>query len=187
MYNLLLKKKERIEKLNKSNKSIRIINLLETDILSNGDIAIDEKSLNLTDAILVSIHSGFNMGKKTITDRIIQGLYHPKAKIFSHPTGRLLNERQGYQIDWERLFDFCQKFNKALEINAWPQRLDLPDSQVREAIKYGVKMVIDTDSHATWQMDNMRYGVSVARRGWAQKKDILNTLPYEDFSAWIKS
>lgn len=187
IYSILTRRKNKIEQLNKSKKYIRVINLLELDILSSGKLAIDEKALSMIDSALVSIHSNFSMDKETMTKRVLDGFSHPKAKIFSHPTGRLLNERQGYELDYEKIFEFCIKHNKALEINAWPVRLDLPDTLVFEAIKQGVKFVIDTDSHATWQMDMMKYGVAVARRGWAKKSDILNTMPYNDLVQWLKA
>lgn len=185
IYSIMQRRKNKIEQLNKSNKSIRTISLLEIDILANSNLALDTKSLELLDGAIVSIHSSFAMSKKDMTKRILNGLSHPKAKIFAHPTGRLLNERPGYEVDFDELFDFCKKHNKALEINGWPNRLDLPDSLVKEAVAQGVKMVIDTDSHALWQMDMMKYGVAVARRGWAQKHDILNTLGYNDLIKWL--
>lgn len=185
-YSILSKRKEKIEQIKLSNKNIRVINLLEVDILTNGNLAIDDKSLSTLDGAIISIHSSFSMNKKDMTKRVLQGLSHPKAKILAHPTGRLLNERNGYELDFEEIFDFCQKHNKALEINSWPARLDLPDTLVREAIKNNVKLVIDTDSHATYQMSNMKYGITVARRGWAKKSDILNTLPYNEFIEWLE-
>lgn len=186
IYDILAKRKEKIEHLRNKYKKIKIISLMETDILASGGLALDEKALSLLDAALVSIHSGFNMSKKDMTKRILQGLSHPKAKILSHPTGRLLNKRAGYDLDWEQVFTFCKEHNKALEINAWPQRLDLPDTLVRQAIEHNVTIVIDTDSHAMEQMDLMRYGVSVARRGWAQTKNIANSWKYDVFEKWLK-
>jgi DNA polymerase (family 10) len=125
------------------------------------------------------------MNKEDMTKRVIAGLSYKKAKILAHPTGRLLNNRNGYELDWEKIFDYCKKNDKALEINSWPDRLDLPDSLVRQAVVNGVKMVINTDSHESSQMELMRYGVSVARRGWATKNDILNTLSYNEFIDWL--
>lgn len=184
---ILKKRKTFIEHLDsKYKKSIRVFSLLETDILPNGDLAIDDNALDLLDATLVSVHSSFSMDKEIMTKRVLKGLSHPKAKILSHPTGRLLNERSGYELDWEQIFDFCKKHHKALEINAWPQRLDLPDQIVREATRQGVKLIIDTDSHEVSQMDMMEYGVSVARRGWATKDDILNAMPYNELAEWFK-
>lgn len=185
IYSILSERKDKIEQIKESNKSIRVINLLEMDILVSGDLAIDEKSIELVDAFVVSIHSSFGMDKQKMTERILKGLSHPKAKILAHPTGRLINSRPGYEVDWEILFDFCNKNNKALEINAWPERLDLPDALIKHAKDMGCKFVINTDSHALSHMENMFYGVSVARRGWCTKDDILNALPADKFLEWI--
>ena len=186
MYDILKKRQEHIEQLKDTYKnSIRIINLLEVDILATGNLALDDKALELVDGAIVSIHSSFNTEKNKMTDRILKGLSHPKARILAHPTGRLLNSRPGYDVNWNKLFAFCKENNKALEINAWPERLDLPDALVKEARDLGNKFVIDTDSHAISHMDNMFYGVSVARRGWCTKEDILNSWPYEKFWKWL--
>lgn len=181
----ITKRSDKIEQLKESNKSIRVINMLELDILASGKLAVSDRALEEVDAVIVSIHSSFSMSKERMTERILQGLSHPKAKIFAHPTGRMLNQRAGYDVDWDKLFDFAEKNNKALEINAWPERLDLPDTLIREAKDKGVKFVIDTDSHALHHMDNMFYGVAVARRGWCEQKDILNSLPADKFLDWI--
>ncbi len=186
-YDILAKRNNKIEQIrNKYNKSIRVFSLLETDILSSGDLAIDDRCLELLDGTLVSIHSNFSMDKVTMTKRVLKGLSHPKAKILSHPTGRLLNERPGYELDWKEIFAFCKAYDKALEINCWPLRLDLPDSLIREAISYNIKFFVNTDSHAVSHMDLMRYGVSVARRGWATSHDILNTLEYNRLKEWFE-
>lgn len=185
VYSILAKRKEKIEHLNSSKKYIRSISLLETDILPSGELAIDDKALECLEGTIVSVHSVFSMGKDDMTKRVLAGLSHPKAKILAHPTGRLLNERPGYELDWDKIFDFCKKNNKALEINGYPNRLDLADPIVRLAVQSGIKMTIDTDSHALWQMDMMKYGVAVARRGWATKHDILNCLSYNEFINWL--
>lgn len=187
IYEILRKRDEKVEQIKSNNKSVRIFKLLEVDILPSGKLAIDEKSLNLLDAAVVSIHSVFSMDREKMTQRVLAGLSYPKAKILAHPTGRLLNLRPGYELDWDRIFDFCKKHGKALEINSWPNRLDLPDVIIRNAVENGVKMVIDTDSHRVNQMNLMRYGVFLAKRGWAKKSDILNTLGYNDFAKWLKS
>ncbi len=188
VYDLLVKRQEHIEKLRvKYNKIIRIFSLLENDILPNGKLAIDSDSLSLLDGTIVSIHSSFSMDRQKMTERVLKGLSHPKAKILAHPTGRLLNQRSGYDLEWEKVFDFCKANNKALEINSWPLRLDLPDVLVREAQKKGIKFFINTDSHAVDQMDMMEYGVSVARRGWTTPSDILNAMPYNELVEWFRS
>jgi DNA polymerase (family X) len=116
-----------------------------------------------------------------MTKRIISALSHPKVKIFAHPSGRKLGSREGVELDWDIVFDYCLKNDKWLEINAEPMRLDLPDFLVKEAVDHGIRMTLGTDAHHTDHMDNMIYGVSVARRGWAEPKDIINTLNYEEF------
>jgi DNA polymerase (family 10) len=186
IYDVVEKRSKFIEQLkNKYKKSIHIFSLLEIDILTDGNLAVDQKSLELLDGAIVSIHSVFDMDKAAMTDRVLKGLSHPKAKILAHPTGRLLNQRPGYELDWNRIFDFCKANKKALEINSWFLRLDLPDVLVREAVKRGVALVINTDSHASSQMDFMEYGVSVARRGWAKRNDILNTKTYNEVKEWF--
>ncbi len=187
IYEILKKRDVKIEQIKSNNKSVRIIKLLEVDILPTGKLAIDNKSLDLLDAALVSIHSVFSMDKDRMTKRVLEGLSHPKAKILAHPTGRLLSTRPGYELDWSKIFAFCKKYNKALEINSWPTRLDLPDSIIRNAVEAGVKMVINTDSHQVEQMGMSRYGIAIAKRGWAKKSDILNTLGYNKFIDWLKN
>ncbi len=170
----------------KSKYNVRIFSLIETDILPNGSIALDDNSLELLDGILVSIHSSFGMDKATMTKRILKGLSHPKVKIFAHPTGRLINDRPSIEAEWEEIFAYIKEHNKALEINASPSRLDLPDELVRIAVKNGNKFFIDTDSHALDQMDLMQYGVAVARRGWATKDDIVNAWDTKKVEEWFK-
>lgn len=184
---LLKKKYKKIDQLNsKYTNVIRIYSLLETDILPDGSLAINDRQINHLDFMLVSIHSVFSMDKDTMTNRILEGLSHPKAKILTHPSGRLINSRIGYEVDWEKLFIFCLANNKAIEINAYPSRLDLTDVLVRKAVSKGVKLVINTDSHSVDQMELMKYGISVARRGWAEKHDILNTWEYNKIEKWIR-
>lgn len=190
---LLQRKSEAIEQINYSiiknnNTRVRkVFNSLEIDILPNGDLAISEKALNLLDFALISIHSSFNQSKNEMTERIIRGLNHEKVKIFAHPTARKLNVREGIEINWEKIFEFCIKNKKILEINADPMRLDLPDYLVKDAIKKGIKLSIGTDAHHVDSMDNMEYGISVARRGWATKKDIINTYDLRKFEKLINS
>jgi DNA polymerase (family 10) len=187
VYKLLEKRQKHIEELrSKYKNSIRIFSLLETDILPNGKLAIDDDALSLLDATIVSVHSSFSMDREAMTERVLKGLTHPKAKILAHPTGRLLNQRPGYEIDWNKLFDFAVEHHKALEINSWPLRLDLPDELVFEAKKKGVRFFIDTDSHEKEQMDMMEFGVSVAKRGWATTDDIMNTKEYNEIDEFFK-
>ena len=186
VYSILARRKEKIEQFKSNNKDVRVINLLEVDILACGHLSLNEKALSTLDAAIVAIHSSFSMDKKKMTKRIIEGLSNSKARILGHPTGRLLNQRSSFDFDFDEILDFCKKRSIALEINAWPTRLDLPDTMVRQAIQNGVKLIINTDSHAVWQMNLMKFGIAVARRGWATKDDILNTMHYNEFIKWLK-
>lgn len=185
IYTILSKRREYIEQIKSKIKNVRIIILLEVDILADGNLAIDDKAFEYLDGAIVSIHSSFDQNKDKMTERVLRGLAHPKAKILAHPTGRLLRQREGFELDWDKIFDFCKKNHKALEINAFPMRLDLLDVLVREAVKNNVKMVIDTDSHDVNQMTLMKYGIAVARRGWATKNDIVNTWEWTKFAKWF--
>ena len=190
---LIEKKKEAVDKLNYSIKDDnqgsvkKVFNSLEIDILPNGKLPVPDKALQLLDFALVSIHSSFKLPRAEMTKRVVYALLHPKVKIFAHPTARKLNEREGVEIDWEEIFDYCVKNNKWLEINAEPMRLDLPDILVKDAVKYGVKFTLGTDAHHVDSMDNMEYGVSVARRGWATKADIINTRSLQEFEEMLES
>lgn len=186
IYDILSKRREYIEQLKESNKNIRILSLLETDILANGNLAVDDKTLELLDGTIVSIHSSFSMNTEDMTKRVLGGLSHPKAKILAHPTGRKIGGRSGYQLDWDKVFAFCKENNKALEINCWPERSDLPDTLIKQAVQHHIKLTIDTDSHAVSHMQYMYYGVWMARRGWASKDDILNAMEYNDLIKWFK-
>ena len=182
---IMKKRNDKIEQLNKSIKSVRIIKMLEVDILADGKLSMSNEILKDLDGAIASIHSSFNQPKGRMTSRVLGALQNPYVRIFGHPTGRLLGKRESYELDWEKIFEFCLKYQKALEINAWPDRLDLPDTLVREAVKRRIKMIISTDAHAVHEMDLMPYGVAVARRGWAEKNDILNTLEYNDLIRWL--
>lgn len=159
---------------------------LEVDIRPNGGLALEDTLMDLLDYAIVSIHSGFTGTKNDNTKRIISALTHPKALIFGHPTGRILNHRQSIQADWIEIFKFCQKNGKIIEINASPDRLDLPDDLTKIAVQTGNKFVINSDSHNSETMDDMKYGIWAARRGWCTKKDIVNTCKYSDLTRVLK-
>jgi len=170
------------------NKSFNIwvLNALEVDIRPDGELAIPMKAFDYLDFVIVSIHSSFNLSREEMTQRILRGLSHPKAKILAHPTGRLLGLREGYEADWKTIFDFCVKKEKAVEINAYPRRLDLPDVLVREAAGLGVKIVINSDSHSLTDMDFIKHGVSVARKGWLEAKNVINTWTFTKLSRFLQ-
>lgn len=184
--NLVKRRCENIDKIKYSNNKIKVLNLLEIDILTNGELSVPEEALKLLDGSIAGIHSSHHQDKDTITDRLLNAIESPYVQIISHPTGRLLLKREAYEADWEKVFEACVKHKTLLEINSWPSRLDLPDTLVRDAISCGVKFVISTDAHKVEQMDNMKFGVSVARRGWAAKSNIANTLPWVEFKRYFK-
>jgi DNA polymerase (family X) len=171
--------------LGKNNK-VQLFIMCEVDILPDGRLALPEKSFDYVDAVVASIHSSFAQSREDMTKRVVTALtVNPKVRVFGHPTTRLLGKREGVEYNWDTIFDVCKQHDIALEINAFPLRLDLPDSLVFDAKKRGLRFCIDTDAHAAKEMGIMRYGVSVARRGWASKNDIVNTLEYNKFSKWL--
>ena len=189
---ILKRKREKVDEINYSiskspNFSIKkVFNSLEIDILSDGRLPVSNEALEYLDFALVSIHSSFDLEKELMTKRILTALAHPKIKIFAHPTTRKLNEREGVELNWPEIFDFCFKNNKWVEINSDPMRLDLPDNLVREAVKLGVKMTLGTDAHHKDGMNNMMFGISVARRGWCEAKNIVNTKSLSEFEKFIR-
>ena len=179
--------KKRKETYERVKHRIQKFIMCEVDILPDGKLALPSEAFEYVDAVIVSIHSSFTQPREVVTRRVVRALTaHPKVRIFGHPTGRLLTRREGVDINWREVFDVCKKHDIALEINAYPQRLDLPDTIVYDAVREGVKMCIDTDAHAVDQMDMMKYGVAVARRGWATAKDIVDTMEYNGFKEWLR-
>jgi DNA polymerase (family 10) len=189
---ILKRKREKVDQLNYSlqNKNInsvqKVYNSLEIDIKPDGILPVPEAGLKTLDFALVSIHSAFDLERTVQTNRVLTALTHPTVKIFAHPTGRKLNEREGAELNWPEIFDFCLKNHKWIEINCDPMRLDLPDTLVREAVKLGVKLTFGTDAHHIDGMNNMMFGISVARRGWATAGDIINTRNLIDFEKLLK-
>ncbi len=180
--NLITKRKHKIESLKAKNKGFGILNLLEIDILKDGQLSVPPEGLKLLDGAIAGIHSSHRQAKDLITQRLLVAINSPYVQVISHPTGRLLNQRESYEADWPRVFASAKKTETMLEINAYPNRLDLTDSLIREAKLAGIKFIINTDAHQLKHMDNMRFGVATARRGWATKADIVNTLPWVEFA-----
>jgi DNA polymerase (family X) len=175
-----------IQEIQKSTKSVRVLNGLEIDILPDGSLSVPDEALELLDYCIAGIHSAHRGGQDLITKRLLAALASPHVDIISHPTNRLLNERESSDANWDEIFKIAAKNNKLLEINGYPNRLDLRDDLVREAKKIGVKFSIDSDAHALDQMHNIPFGIAVARRGWAEKEDIVNTWEWTEFKKWFK-
>ena len=173
--------KKEIEQLNYSDKGIRVLFGYEINILAGATLALPDKFIKELDYAIASIHTSFNQDKAQITKRFLSAINNPYITIIGHPTGRLIGSRESYDADWEEIFKQALEKEKIIEINSQPDRLDLPDMLVREAVKKGVKLIVNTDSHSLEQFSLMRYGIDVARRGFAEKKNIVNTLSLKDF------
>lgn len=182
----LKKKKNEIEKLNKKFKDIRILFGTEVDIDSSGKLDYPDRILKDFDIVIAAIHLGFKQSRDQTTNRIISACKNKYVNIIAHPTGVLWGTRDAYDIDLDKILSVCRDTNTALEINAFPLRLDLNDINCRKAKEYGVKVAIDTDSHATEHLDVMRFGVAVARRGWLKREDVINTLSFNELTKAIK-
>ena len=156
---------------------------VEVDILPDGSLDLTDSLLAQFDWVTASIHSGFS---KDNTERLLKACDHPSVHCIGHPSGRLIGKREGYAVDWKTLFAKAAETHTAIEINAQPERLDLTDELVREAISTGVAITISTDAHNLNQFGNMGLGVTVARRGWCGKKNILNTLGWKELKKALR-
>ncbi len=175
----ILEQKREIEVLNKKLKGFRIIHGIEVDIRSNGSLDISDEVLKELDIVVASIHSGFKQPRKQLTYRLVSAMKNPYVSVIAHPTGRLIGERDAYDVDMDEILAVAKDTGTAIEINAYPLRLDINDIYAKKAKEMGIPIVIATDTHVTNQFDYMRYGVSIARRGWLEKDDVLNTLEAE--------
>jgi DNA polymerase (family 10) len=180
---------EQIKKIHAANAKhlgIRILASSEVDVLKNGKLDLDDEVLAQLDVVLVSIHSYMTMERAEMTDRVLAAIENPFTQIVAHPTGRLVLRRDAYAYDMERVLDAAHKYGVVMECNASPERLDLKDTHLRMAKERGVKIVISTDAHTTRGLQAMRYGVQMARRGWIEKKDVINTMSLEKLLAGLK-
>jgi DNA polymerase (family X) len=160
---------------------IRVLAGSEVDILKDGSLDYSDEILAQLDVVVCSVHSYFNLDRKAMTERMLAAIENPYCQIIGHPTGRLLTKRDGIDYDMEKVLDSCAKHGVAMECNSYPDRLDLKDVYLRMCKERGVKVVISTDSHNAGNLAFIRYGVVMARRGWLEKKDVINTLPAKEF------
>ena len=183
----LLKHCQEIDELQKKYPQIRVLKGAEVDILSDGKLDYSDKILKKLDIVIASIHSRFKSQKEEMTKRIIKALENKYVNIFSHPTGRLINEREPYEVDIEKLFETARENNVFLEINSFPSRLDLKDINIKLALEHEVKFAINSDSHSTEHLKYIELGIAQARRGWLESKDILNTLSKQKVEKILQS
>lgn len=180
-----LKQHRLIQQLNQRYQPFLILHGAEVDILQDGSLDYPDELLSLLDWVGVSIHSGMKQPEERMTQRILRAL-QGRVNVLNHPTGRLLSGRPPYELDLERVMEQARARGVALEVNGTPDRLDLNGSQVRRAIAKGCRLTLDTDAHSVNSLDYMRYAVVTARRGWVQKRDVLNALRREDLLAYLK-
>jgi DNA polymerase (family 10) len=180
---------EQIKKIRAAQQRVTGIRLLagiEVDILKGGKLDLDDEVLAQLDVVVVSVHSYMNQSRAEMTDRLLAAIENPYTQIIAHPTGRLVLRRDPFDYDMEKILDAAKNHGVIMECNAYPDRLDLKDIHLRVAKEHGVKIVISTDSHSATNFPFMKYGVITARRGWLEKKDVINTLPTAEFLAALR-
>jgi len=185
-FKILNSKQIQNPKFQTQNKKFRILQGCEANILADGSIDISGEALGKLDYVIAGIHSRLKMEKAEMTRRIIRAMKNPNVDIISHPTGRIIKKRDECQVDFDKILGAAKETGTILEINSYPERLDLNDQNILRAKKAGVKMIIGADSHRADQMRYMEFGISQARRGWAEKKDIINTRPIEKISEFFE-
>ena len=177
----------RVKELDHEELGIRVFSGLECDILRDGKMDIERDALDELDVVIASVHSYMNLEPQEMTDRLLAAIEHPSVRILGHPTGRLLLHRDAYAYDFERIAAAAAKHGVALEINASPERLDIHAALIRQAKARGCKFTISTDAHHPKHLANMRYGVKMARRGWLEAGDVLNTLSAVKFRRSLRA
>lgn len=174
------------DRMRRQKKKFRALKATEVDIRADGSLDHPERALRKLDCVVASVHSGFRMGIEEMTARVIKAVRTGLVNIIGHPTGRLLGEREPFQIDLEKVMDEAKRHNVAMELNAYPDRLDLNDVHCMLARQKGVPVAISTDSHSMHHLENIVYGIHTARRGWLEKKDVLNARPLKELMKILK-
>ncbi len=175
-----------IDDLNAHGLGITILKGAEVNINKDGTLDIDDETLALLDVVGVAVHTHFNLTREEQTRRVIRAMENPHADILFHPTGRLVGKRSAYEIDIDEIIKAAKRTGTVLEIDAFPERMDLKDDHARKAVDAGVKLVIDSDAHHTSHFGVLHYGIAVARRGWVKKRDVINTRPLREFLGALK-
>jgi DNA polymerase (family 10) len=172
------------EKVSK-NRTPKLLVTLEVDIRPDGSLALPPSAHTHLDFVIASVHSSLGQNRDLMTQRVLKAIAAPGVRIIGHPTGRLINSRPGFELDWSQIFKACHKHHVALEINANPSRLDLDAQLARQAGNAGVKLSIGTDAHDVRHLDYLSYGVDVARRAWLTKASIINTFSFKQLQTWL--
>jgi DNA polymerase (family 10) len=182
----LLKQMAAIDKINRSLKGITLLKGAEVNVNKDGTLDIQDEVLAKLDVVGIAVHSHFNLPRREMTDRIQRAMRNPHADILFHPTGRVIQKREPYDVDMDAVIKTAKETGTVLEIDAYPDRLDLKDEHIRKAVEAGVKLVIDSDAHSMNHIRFLEFGVAQARRGWARKSDIINTRPLKEFLHSLK-
>lgn len=183
----IVERQKEIDEANKALKGkIRILSGLEVNIDNDGKVDYEDEVLKGLDIVVASVHGGFRQPKEVLTKRMLTAIENPYIHVIGHPTARVIHKRQPYEIDLDAVFKKAAETGTCLEVNAFPDRLDLKDDHIRKAIDMGVTLCINTDAHRPRHLAFMKFGVSTAQRGWAQKKDVLNTLPLDQLLNKLK-
>lgn len=182
----LLKQMIEIDKIQKEVSGIKILKGAEVNINKDGTLDIDDETLAKLDVVGASVHSNFNMSEQDMTKRIIRAMENPNVDIIFHPTGRLIQKREPYKVDVEVLIKAAKRTKTILEVNAYPERLDLKDEYIRKAVEADVRLAINSDAHATHHFKSLELGIAQARRGWCEKKDVINTRPWQEMLKLLK-
>lgn len=164
---------------------VKVLWASECDIMPDASMDFSDELLQRLDLVVGAIHSSFHLGKERMTKRILAAVHNPHVDIIAHPSGRKLGKRPGYEVDWEAVFEACLATGTALEINASPSRLDLPDTLVKRAASMGVLFSVATDAHSKAELSNMRFGIGVARRGWLTPEQVINCWSREKLLTWL--
>jgi len=177
---------QRIRQAGERVPGIKILAGIEVDILGEGDLDLSDDVLAQMDIVIASVHSQFNQERDKMTERLLKAISNPNTSILGHPTGRQLLRRDEYPFDMDAVLKTAAQKKVAMELNAYPDRLDLSDVHLRQAKQHGVKIVINTDSHHTSHLNKIQYGILQARRAWLTKEDVLNTRPADQFAKAMK-
>lgn len=182
----LIKQMAEIDKIQKEISGVKILKGAEVNIQKDGTLDINDETLAKLDVVGASVHSHFSMTEKEMTDRIVRAMENPNVDIIFHPTGRIIQKREPYKVDMDRLIQTAKKTKTVLEANASPERLDLKDEHIRKAVESGVKISIDSDAHSVGAFQYLEFGIGQARRGWAGKKDVINTRSWQEMLKLLK-
>ncbi|AFK86328.1 PHP domain-containing protein [Thermoanaerobacterium aotearoense SCUT27] len=182
----VLRQLDEIDELNSKYSDIKILKGIESDILRDGSLDYDEDILRRFDFVIASVHSNFKMNKDDMTERIIKAIKNRYTKIIGHMTGRLLLARDGYDIDVYKVIDSAAEYGKIIEINSSPYRLDIDWRYIKYAKEKGVKFAICPDAHRIEGLDDVKYGIGIARKGWLEAKDVINTYDFDELKMVLK-